>query len=929
MKAIVLAAGRGARLGSITESTPKCMLTVGPRRIIDYQMQCLEALYIRDIVVVVGFMAASLRQYLSEAFPKLGFTFVENPQFATTNTAYSLWLARDEFTNDDFIYCNGDVLFHAEILRRLVYSPEKNILAITRTATGDEEVKVLLNGSRIVAIGKDVPAEQACGEFIGIGKFSKAIAPLFAAQLWNVVKNPSGEMQFFEAALQRMVSSVKLSALDVTDLPSIEIDFPEDLQVAERRIIKKIARTKKDSPKHKILFYAERNLHLPFLEPIHDYLAERYDVDLAFSAPPYKISQGGNTGCGLCRDDILRLQSKSCFVDNPATFQADIGVVADACFYPVRHCKKIVNVGHGLICKGWFYTDNPVVRRENRADLICVPGTWHKEILERNVLSTIRVTGFIKTDALVNCTDYDIKKFKEKYHIPEGKKIVLFAPTFNPELSALPCVGERIEEILDDNLMLLVKLHGMTDKTWVSQYQHLAAQAKNIALIEDTDGAAALVCSDVLISDVSSVAAEYMLLDKPVVFYNNPRQKEYCQYRPSDIEYVIRDAGIQVGTVEELKLAVQVSLAQPQRYSDKRRAYAARLSLPLDGRCAERAGEAIMDILQSSPACTNKFSILVQWDGTTPAAECVQRILEHNEGAAPEIVFLGPRGTGCADLKGVSTWVECAEMNRKAFLRAFRQTHGDYIVVMRSDMVLPKNWLRWMRNYFAWYPDSGAVRALSPQDDYQPILKSVPQPPKTMPDIAEYFLCALMGNSVRCTVFDLRKDCVMLSRSALEKVISETTFYSDSAPLETFGTELTRHGFSLWQAVEVFWYPLRGEDHQTQKIRQETVYRKDDSAEIARAVQQASEFKKQKDYAQAILCLERAKQLLNALTNQSSYQDFDAENNHTVENEAAPLNCVSSFEKARLLYHEARKLKKAKNYTQAIELLETAKMCIA
>ncbi|MCX8043713.1 MAG: CDP-glycerol glycerophosphotransferase family protein, partial [Desulfobacterota bacterium] len=559
MKAVLLAAGRGRRLGERTESEPKCMITVGPRRLIDYQLQCLEALHIRDIIVVVGYKADVLKHYIQAAFPRLVVSFVENPDFSTTNTAYSLWLAKDHIIDADFVYCNADVLFHAEILRRLLYSPEKNILAVQRTTTEDEEVKVMVQGSRIIAIGKDVPKEMAYGEFIGIGKFSKYAAPLFMEKLRQVINGQEGRMQYFEAALQMLCPLQKIAALDVTDLPSIEIDFPEDLQRAEQHIIHKIARTKKRRHRPRILFYAERNLHLPFLEPLHDYIAEHYDADLAFSAPPYRISQGGMTGCGLSKDDIQRLRAKSVFYENPLAFQADIAVVADACFYHVRHCKKIVNVGHGLICKGWFYTDDPVVRRENRADLICVPGQWHKEILEKNVSTPLVVTGFIKSDALFHCTQYDVKRFKEKYGIDEYTKTILFAPTFNEELSALPYVYDRIHELCDQHTVILIKLHGMTDKAWVDRYRSIATTTAGIKLIDDVHIACAMRCADVMVSDVSSIAAEFMLLDKPVVFFNNPRQKEYCRYRPGDIEYVIRDAGIQAATFDELKLGITLA----------------------------------------------------------------------------------------------------------------------------------------------------------------------------------------------------------------------------------------------------------------------------------------------------------------------------------------------------------------------------------
>lgn len=944
MKAVLLAAGRGSRLGEYTAQTPKCMLTVGSRRIIDYQIQCLEALHIRTIIVVVGFMAKSVMRYLTETYPRISFSFIENPDYVTTNTAYSLWLAKEEFIDSDFVYFNADVIFHAEILRRLLYSPDKNILAVNRADTGDEEVKVELHGSRVLAIGKDVPKEKAYGEFIGIGKFSREISPLFAAQLLKVITEPRGKMQFFEAALQRMLSSVKFTALDITDLPAIEIDFPEDLRRAERNIIHRIARTKKGPKKPKILFYAERNLHLPFLEPVHDYIAEHFEADLAFSSPPHRLSQGGLAGCGLPQDDIQRLKAKTRFLDNPSKFHADIAVVADTCFYPVRHCKKIVNLGHGLISKGWFYTEDPVVRRENRADLICVPGPWHKEILERNVFSRIVVTGFIKTDGLLRCTDYEKKKFKEKYKIDEETDVILFAPTFNEELSALPCIQDRITEIADEKTRVLVKLHGMTDKAWVEKYRCLAQGSEHISLIDNSEIAAAMLCSHVMVSDVSSMAAEFMLLDKPVIFFNNPRQKEYCQYRPLDIEYVIRDAGIQVGSMEELKLALRLALAQPDIYREKRRMYASKLSLPIDGNATARAAEAIIGLFDSEIESSEIFSIILQHDksGSDTLATCLNDISENNQGIRTEVILLTPH-TAVPERANVRGVIKCSEMNRKAFLKAAAGARGDFVVFINSGMKLPRNWLRWMSNYFRWFRDAGAVRALSYKDDYQSILQQVPTPqrPSTLSDTADYFLCSLMGNSVRATGFDLKRDCVMMTRKALESIVNDPSFHIDNTSSDNTARALSRKGFSIWNAVEVFWYPAEyqvineGEHGSIDRSIEHLPDSNDklidthEAEQIEEMIQRAGDLKKRKDYGKAISCLEQAKELFETLTGRHSAcgEEVLEHSKHTAAF-AEHNNENGSYEKARSLYDEARQHKKEKEYRKAIEALERAKNCL-
>ena len=446
MRAIILAAGKGGRLKGAIGDLPKCLAPMGDRTLLDYQLKGIRSLGVRDVVLVLGYEMDRVIERLP-SYWDINFTVVKNTDYETTNTAYSLWMARHGMT-DDFLYLNGDVLFHPEVLRRLVRAYEPNTLAVERKPCGEEEVKVLLDGARIREIGKDIPPKAACGEFVGLAKFSKEIGPAFSRALEGIIDGGS-KMAYFESALNGIAPTEPLTAVDITDLPCVEIDFPEDLKHAQEVVLPRIegeARAKRQ----KVLFYVERNLHLPFLEPIHDYMVGRYPVDAVFSAPPFRLAQSGRPGVGLEADQVERLKKKARFIENARDFEADVAVVADACFFLVRHCKKVVNVGHGLISKGCFYTDAPIVRRENLADLTCVPGTWHRDVLRKNVFSPIQVTGFIKSDALLGPKAPTKRAFCRKHGISPDRKIVLFAPTFNEEMSAVPCVRERIAELADD-----------------------------------------------------------------------------------------------------------------------------------------------------------------------------------------------------------------------------------------------------------------------------------------------------------------------------------------------------------------------------------------------------------------------------------------------------------------------------------------------
>ena len=90
MKAIILAAGRGTRLGALTEERPKCLLDIGGTCLLAEQLRRLEAAGIDDVIVVAGHRAERVAAFLRGRC-----RMIVNPRYAETNAIYSLWLARE------------------------------------------------------------------------------------------------------------------------------------------------------------------------------------------------------------------------------------------------------------------------------------------------------------------------------------------------------------------------------------------------------------------------------------------------------------------------------------------------------------------------------------------------------------------------------------------------------------------------------------------------------------------------------------------------------------------------------------------------------------------------------------------------------------------------------------------------------------------
>lgn len=149
------------------------------------------------------------------------------------------------------------------------------------------------------------------------------------------------------------------------------------------------------------------------------------------------------------------------WIDHVNSEQADVALMADSVADRLKFHKCIVNIGHGLISKGQYYSDSPLIGRENLADIICVPGPWHKETLAKYIHIPIAVTGMSKLDSLFS--PLDSATFCAEREFDSSKKIILWAPTFNMELSEIPVIWKQIRHLTQFG-QVLIKLHGKTDQ---------------------------------------------------------------------------------------------------------------------------------------------------------------------------------------------------------------------------------------------------------------------------------------------------------------------------------------------------------------------------------------------------------------------------------------------------------------------------------
>lgn len=240
MKAVILAAGRGRRLGSGDDSAPKILLKFGGGSLLERHLAILHACGVAEAVIVVGFAADRIREEVARIGAAIPVSFIENPRFIE-GSVVSLAVAEPVMTRGEpVLLMDGDVLYDRRLMERLVRTRIDNCLLMDRTIEpGDEPVKLCIRDGRIVDFHK-VPknAHDWHGESVGFFRLSPAIAEALAGRARDYVESGHGAMEYEEPLRDLILASPPgtFGYEDVSDLPWTEIDFPEDVVKAETEV---------------------------------------------------------------------------------------------------------------------------------------------------------------------------------------------------------------------------------------------------------------------------------------------------------------------------------------------------------------------------------------------------------------------------------------------------------------------------------------------------------------------------------------------------------------------------------------------------------------------------------------------------------------------------------------------------------------------
>ena len=231
MIGVILAAGKGSRLGSYTVDQPKSLLPLNSHgTLLDYNLRVLKEIGIEKILIVAGFSAEKIQHHV-RTFENI--QVIYNPFWYLCNVLGSLYMALP-YLKDDFLFLHADTLVDVAIWKKLVAHPGEIVFPYVSKACGNEEMKVRHDeNGRLIEVSKTMPNEWASGEFLGIAKFTASTVPMLRDTSVHLFS--TGRLDFYmEAAVQDLIEKglCEVQTFDIGTAPFVEVDFEEDYRYA-------------------------------------------------------------------------------------------------------------------------------------------------------------------------------------------------------------------------------------------------------------------------------------------------------------------------------------------------------------------------------------------------------------------------------------------------------------------------------------------------------------------------------------------------------------------------------------------------------------------------------------------------------------------------------------------------------------------------
>lgn len=242
MQALMLAAGKGSRLGRYTKDNTKCMLEVNGKTLLERCIDALKEANINKLVLVLGYKKENVINYIKEKGldKKIKIEYVFNEVYDTTNNIYSLFLAKDIFKREDTILLESDLIYEPSIIKELIESKYDNAAVLAKYEQWMDGTVVTLDSEKNILefIEKqdfDYDKINKYYKTVNIYKFSKEYIEKYYIPFLEAYVKAYGNNCYYELVL-KVISGINKSLLKgyvIKNKKWYEIDDCQDLDISE------------------------------------------------------------------------------------------------------------------------------------------------------------------------------------------------------------------------------------------------------------------------------------------------------------------------------------------------------------------------------------------------------------------------------------------------------------------------------------------------------------------------------------------------------------------------------------------------------------------------------------------------------------------------------------------------------------------------
>ncbi|MEM4662897.1 MAG: sugar phosphate nucleotidyltransferase [Candidatus Diapherotrites archaeon] len=229
MLAIILAGGKGTRLMPLTKNTPKAMILLKGKPLLEHLLESIKKAGINEVVIVVGYKKDKIKSYFGSSYKGITIKYVE--QKKQLGTAHALSKAR--FLIEDkkqFMVCNADVIPKAADIRRLIKAKGENVMTLRYEKNPEFFGVVTFKRNRVISIDEK-PKNIKNKAYVNAGLYK------FSCEIFNLLpkikKSPRGEYELTDA-LKVLAKENKLNCIKAKN-EMIDISSLKDLEKWEKR----------------------------------------------------------------------------------------------------------------------------------------------------------------------------------------------------------------------------------------------------------------------------------------------------------------------------------------------------------------------------------------------------------------------------------------------------------------------------------------------------------------------------------------------------------------------------------------------------------------------------------------------------------------------------------------------------------------------